>query len=175
MDYNRVIFRKINGLAGKNEWLDAFGRAGAEWVIIAMAGWFISGIFIENFPGYRTIYLFLAISAGAWLAGWGINWLLAWQMKEIRPVLAEQNAKSFFKPITGWHSYPSDHAMTAFLLFFLGLFFHIPGAWALLPMALWVCWGRVYCAMHYPFDIIGGIATAAFSLALAGYIYRLIL
>ena len=65
--------------------------------------------------------------------------------------------------------------MTAFLFLFLAVVFNLSGAWALLPLALWVSWGRVYAAAHYPFDIVGGAATAFFAASVAGLIFGLVL
>jgi membrane-associated phospholipid phosphatase len=48
----------------------------------------------------------------------------------------------------------------------MALIFHLPLAWALLPMALWVVWGRVYAGLHYPFDIIGGAVLAALTVTI---------
>ena len=52
--------------------------------------------------------------------------------------------------------------------------FHFPGAWATIPMALWVMWGRVYAGLHYPLDILGGVGVAAFAATLVYYVNNLL-
>ncbi|MCX6780452.1 MAG: phosphatase PAP2 family protein [Candidatus Magasanikbacteria bacterium] len=48
------------------------------------------------------------------------------------------------------------------MIFLMALIFGFPTAWGLLPLVLWVCWGRVYSGVHYPGDILGGATLAAF-------------
>ena len=48
--------------------------------------------------------------------------------------------------------------------------FHLPSAWALVLMAMWVMWGRVYAGVHYPLDILGGTAVAGLVATIGSYI-----
>jgi len=52
--------------------------------------------------------------------------------------------------------------MSAFVILFTSYIFNLPASWALLPLALWVVWGRLYAGVHYPLDILGGIGVAIF-------------
>ncbi len=159
MNLNSQILAKINGLSGRNRWLDAFGRAGAEWVILAIVAWYAVGVFMTR-AARQEIIVPLAILAAAWLAGLLLNYILAKIMREPRPYLTNPEIKLLFIPLSGWKSFPSDHVMSAFLILFLALMFHLPAAWSLLPLALWVAWGRLYAGLHYPLDIIGGVCVA---------------
>lgn len=153
--------------------LDAFGRAGAEWVIVGMLGWFAAGAFIIRMPNYRLVFwpiIFLAVS---WLAGLLIDQIIGLIVREPRPQVTYPESKQLFHSLSNWKSFPSDHAMSAWLIFFLALEFGLPAAFALLPMALWVSWGRVYAGLHYPFDLVGGLAVAAL-VCVVGY-YGLVL
>ena len=174
MDINTKIFLKINSFAGKSKLLDSFGRAGAEWVILAMLGWYAAGVFInvlpEKWPVLWPLIFFVAAWCVAWLAGMGMGISL----RESRPYINNPQTKLLFRPMMSWKTFPSDHSMTACLLIFLSFMFHLPGAWALIPMALWVVWGRVYAGLHYPLDILGGMGTAAFAAALAYYAMSLL-
>lgn len=53
--------------------------------------------------------------------------------------------------------------MTAFLICFVLLLGSNIWGWILLPFCLLVGWGRIYGGVHYPADILGGIAVALVS------------
>ena len=162
IDLNTKILLKINGLVGKSKLLDSFGRAGAEWLIVAIGAWYIASDLVENMPDRRRVFFPLIFLAAAWTVGWLINLLIGMSVREQRPYITNPQIKPLFHSLVSWKTFPSDHSMSAFLMFFMANIFHLPGAWALLPMALWVVWGRVYAGMHYPLDILGGISVAVF-------------
>jgi len=172
MDINQLFFNKINALVGKNKILDAFGRAGAEWVIFIMFAWFFLSGFL--FPLTTTWQFFQPVLTFfvVWLIGWGSDILIGMYIREGRPHLTDPNKKILFTPLMSWKSFPSDHAMTAFLIFMVAMIFQLPLFWGLLPLALWVCWGRVYAGLHYPIDIAGGFSMA---LILSVILYNLLL
>lgn len=161
-NYNLALFEKINGLVGRNKWLDAFGRAGAEFVVFAMLGWYaVSAWYLTD--NWFGLIIFFVYFASAWIFGWLIDLGVGLIVREQRPSVGEPMVKPLFLPLMKWKSFPSDHAMTAFLFFFLALFFGLPLAGGLLILALWVAWGRIYAGVHYPLDIVGGACVAAFS------------
>jgi undecaprenyl-diphosphatase len=110
----------------------------------------------------------------AWAVGWLINLLIGMSVREPRPYITNSQIKPLFHSLVSWKTFPSDHSMSAFLIFFMACIFHFGGAWALAPMALWVVWGRVYAGMHYPFDILGGISVAVFAATLVDYTMSLL-
>ncbi|KKU27300.1 MAG: Phosphoesterase, PA-phosphatase related protein [Candidatus Magasanikbacteria bacterium GW2011_GWA2_46_17] len=170
MSLNTSLFFKINRLVGKNRWLDAFGRAGAEWVVVAMLGWYVASDFIANLPGKRAVFWPLAFLAMGWTVGWFVSLLIGLAVREPRPHITHPESNLLFTPLMSWKSFPSDHSMSAFVMFFLAAIFQIPAYWALLPLALWVGWGRVYAGVHYPIDVLGGLAVAFLSGALCYYL-----
>ena len=170
MDINTKVFLKINAPVGKSKLLDAFGRAGAEWVILAMLGWYTAGVFINCMPEVWPVLIPLIFFLGSWCLGWLIGLGIGMSLREPRPYVNNPQVKLLFRPLMSWKSFPSDHSMSAWLMDFMDYIFHLPGAWALAPMALWVAWGRVYAGLHYPLDIFGGIGVAVFVSALAGYV-----
>lgn len=161
MNLNVSLFFTVNKLIGKNRWLDLFGKAGAEFVIIAMLGWYMGSVFLSNNTSQKVVLIRILTLAIAWLFGWLIDLSIALLVKEPRPQVKFPEVKLLFQPIMSWKSFPSDHAMSAWLMVFLALLFGLPGVEGLVAMALWVCWGRVYCGLHYPFDLVGGMAVAA--------------
>lgn len=169
-DLNTKIFLKINGSAGKSKLLDNFGRAGAEWVIIAMIGWYIAGVLIDRMPDKRLVFWPLVFFVSAWAVGWIINLLVGMSNREPRPYITYPQTRLLFKPLMSWKTFPSDHSMSAWLIVFMAYIFYLPGAWALALMALWVVWGRVYAGLHYPLDILGGAGVGAFVASLSYYI-----
>ena len=162
MNYNVSLFLKINKLVGKNRWLDLFGKAGAEWVIISMLGWYVASVFIDYNSETRNILLRTGTLAVGWLGGWCISILIGTIVREPRPHVTYPESKLLFQPYMSWKSFPSDHAMSAWLIFFLAFIFGLPGLEGLFVLALWVCWGRVFAGLHYPFDLVGGFFLAAF-------------
>jgi undecaprenyl-diphosphatase len=162
MDINTRIFFRINRVVNKNWFLDAFGRAGAEWVPIAMIGWYTTFLFLDQLPNIRAIFLALAFLGSAIILAWLLNLLIGFIIKKPRPYITYPQTKVLLYPYPyfGKKTFPSDHTTIAFLIFFMGLMLHITWSWQLLPMALWVGWGRVYAGVHYPADILGGIIMA---------------
>ena len=158
-DLNNKIFLKINGLVGKNRWLDGFGRAGAEFVIVAMAGWYLISVLVGS-STVEALYTNLLILPISWIFAWLLDLGIAILVKENRPQVENPEVKQLFKPMMNWKSFPSDHSMTAFLFFFIALFFGLPFTGGLFLLALWVVWGRVYCGVHYPLDALAGFLTA---------------
>lgn len=160
MNFNVSLFFKINSLVGRNRWLDLFGKVGAEFVIIAMLGWYVASVFLGSKTS-PVIWIRIGTFAFAWVLGWLINILIGKIVKEPRPHVTYPESKLLFQPLMSWKSFPSDHAMSAFLMVFLAVLFGLPGVEGLLAMTLWVCWGRVYSGLHYPFDLVGGVVVAA--------------
>ncbi|HLD60757.1 MAG TPA: phosphatase PAP2 family protein, partial [Patescibacteria group bacterium] len=141
MNWNAILFFKINSLVGKNRWLDAFGRAGAEFVIVAMLGWYMASSLIAARPQVAIVPIVLL--ALAVVFGWVFNVGIGLLIKEPRPHVTYPQSKLLFTPMNSWKSFPSDHAMIAWLIFFMAILFALPGLEMLLPLALWVSWGRV--------------------------------
>lgn len=161
MNLNYKLFLKINAKVGHNHWLDAFGRAGAELVILGMGGWYIAISLILNFGNKFAMYLpilTLLVCVGVGLV---ISNIVGFFVQEVRPRLRFPEIKILFHPLSSWKSFPSDHAFAAFLIFFLALIFNFPTVWGLLPLAIWVCWARIYAGVHFPLDVVGGIILAA--------------
>jgi len=146
---------------GKNRWLDAFGRAGAEWVIIGMFGWYASVSFIISYGNLFKMALPLLALGSAIVVGWLFSNIVAEFVKEVRPRMTYPEIKILFWPLYSYKSFPSDHAMAAFMIFFMAIIFNLPTAWELLPLAVWVGFGRVYAGVHYPADILGGFSLAS--------------
>ncbi|MFA7654249.1 MAG: phosphatase PAP2 family protein [Candidatus Magasanikbacteria bacterium] len=178
IDINLYIFQRINSLAGKNKWLDAFGRAGGEWVIFGMLGWFFVISWLAMRANLQVSIRSIGILMISSLLGWVLNWLLALFIHEPRPFVKDPNNNTMFHPLFPslfkWKSFPSDHTMFAFTIFFTALVLHLPLVWPLFVLALWVGWGRIYAGVHYPGDIVGGFAVAMFVGSVANYVINIL-
>lgn len=150
----------INAKTGQSPWLDAFGRAGAEWVVFGMAGWYVTISLILNFGNKFAMYLPILTFVVCSSFGLIISNTIGFFVKEARPRLRFPEIKILFWPASSWKSFPSDHTLGAFLIFFLAVVFNLPTAWSLLPLAIWVAWGRIFAGVHFPLDIVGGFALA---------------
>jgi undecaprenyl-diphosphatase len=170
MNFNVRLFKRINALVGSSKWLDAFGRAGAEYVVIGMLVWFVLADLSAYLPSKRAAILPILFLGTAWTLGWFLDLFIGIIVREPRPHITHPESKLLFTPLMNWKSFPSDHAMSSWLIFFIAAVFHLPFAWGLLPLALWVCWGRVYSGVHYPFDIVGGFGVAGLVSVVAYYV-----
>lgn len=168
MDLNTKVFLKVNNWVGKNKWLDAFGRAGAEFVIIAMIGWYLVSAMVGS-PTMEDLYKSLFILPFGWIFAWLLDLAIAFLVRENRPQVEMPEVKQLFKPMMSWKSFPSDHAMSAFLMFFISLLLGLPFIFGLFVLALWVVWGRIFCGVHYPLDALAGFLTALVSSLFAYY------
>jgi len=176
MSLNSYLFSKINGLLGKSRFLDAVGRAGAEFVIFAMSGWLIVSMYLlaNNLSEFWRLLIIFIYAA---LLGWAINWILAFIIHEPRPFMSGQDHSLFhpmFPKLFSWKSFPSDHTMFSFMIFFMALVLQLPLAWPLLFLAIWVACGRVFSGVHYPSDVVGGAAVALFVASLANYLVNVL-
>jgi len=163
MNLNTRIFFKINQFLGKSSVLDAFGRAGAEWAIIASLGWFITTIFVVLDPDWKLAILYSGFFGICILVTWGLNTVIGKIVKQPRPYIIYPQTKVLLnpRPIFSNKTFPSDHTTFAFLIFFVAVFLGLPWTFGLMGLALWVGWGRLYAGVHYPSDIFGGIFIAA--------------
>src|SRR5690348_15675211 len=123
LDLNTKIFLKINNLSGKSKLLDSFGRAGAEWLVVAMIGWYIGSDLIDRMPSKQLVLLPLIFLGAAWTIGWLVNLLIGMTMNEPRPYVTYPQTKLLFKPLMSWKTFPSDHSMSVFLMFFMACMF----------------------------------------------------
>lgn len=172
MNWNTKLFLYINRLIGQNRWLDAFGRAGAEWAILVLLAWFVVGfVQVSDFNLWLTLKGLLIIFC-FWFLGIIMGYVLALFVCEVRPHLKHPESKYLFLPLSNWKAFPSDHAYTAFFFFFIAIVLCLPYVWPLLLLAIWVGWGRVYAGVHYPFDIIGGMILAG-TISMVYYLYAI--
>ena len=160
MNWNRRLFFAINRWVGKYSWLDMLGRWSAEYAIIVLLAWYGGVLFLQFSDSWYRLAFLIFLSAVAWVAAWILNVAIGLVVSEPRPHMTNPSSKLLFTPLMSWKSFPSDHAMSAWLFVWLGIAFMVPGWPVLVTLALIVSWGRVFAGVHYPLDIVGGFIVA---------------
>ncbi len=166
VDLNVEIFQWIHAGSGTRPFVDgvaAFFAQGGPWI---MACFFIALYFFVN----RNKRISLLQASWSAILGLIINWFIALFYFHPRPFMMGLCTPLF--PHVRETSFPSDHAS---LLFSAALYlsmdrkcfaYGIP----LSVVAILTAWGRVYCGIHFPFDMVGSFAVGLIS---AGFIHLL--
>ena len=131
----------------------------AEWVIFALALWMVLGWVYGRRP-FRASLMSAGLAAAL---GLGINQLIGLIWYHPRPF--ELGIGHQFLPHGLETSFPSDHAT---VLWALGLWLVAQRStrrWGMLigSLGVAVAWSRVYLGIHFPFDMLGSLAVAVFS------------
>jgi len=152
---NDAWFSAINAFAGKNPYLDAFMIFSAQVLIFIVP----SVIIYLFFTGRRELAVMVFLSsfiAGAISMGIGAVYY------HPRPfVLGLGTTLISHAPDS---SFPSDHTSVAFAFAFSFLMFNRYRASAVfIPIASLIGIARIFCGVHFPLDIIGGVLVGVIS------------
>ena len=162
---NIYLFNLINHLAGRNVFLDRimiFLACYLIWIIplFLFYLWFKKSSDQEN----KKLSLFILTSVVISLIfSWGIS------LVYFHPRPFVMNLGTQLIPHYPDSSFPSGHATAAFAVAFILLFLkkHKGSAWFFV-LAFLISLARVFCGVHFPFDIIGSFFVAAIG---AGIVY----
>ncbi len=171
LSWSHKLFLRINQLMSASSRWDGLVRFCGYWLIWILAlsfGIFLCVFFVQKKISWQEI----EIVSMAWIISYGLSYGLALLFPHQRPVKELPQIKTVFHTLGTWKSFPSDHTIAVTLFFIFSCFF----SFGLLPMiffglsAVLVALGRIFGGVHYPRDILGGIAVASFGFALCAFV-----
>lgn len=158
MNLDHQLFFKINGLVGKNKVLDKISKFFGQILIYLATLLLIILSFLDSQLDILMPFVAFVFLAFSWIISLSIGLIVRRQ----RPFIKYPNkTNNLIKPLLEqWKSFPSDHAMIMTVICFTSLLFN-PFYITLLGLVflILIAWGRVYCGVHYPADILGGITV----------------
>jgi len=166
-DVNIYFFNFINGAAGKSPWLDGAMIFVANCFIFIIPLFFVYLWFAKKGRG-RKEALFIFISGLlSLLISWGISLIYF----HPRPFVMDLGVKLI--QYIADSSFPSDHATAMFAVAFSLLF--LKRYWSgtiFLILALLVGGARVFCGVHFPFDVGGSILVSFIAVSIVFMLER---
>lgn len=161
LSWSHKLFLVFNRRIGVSKWYDTSVRFLARVTLFILAGVVMVGLVTLSTPLMDRLEWLIWLSV-AWCVGMGMGWLVAWLFPHPRPVVELPGVKTLVTPLSNWKSFPSDHAFSAWLLvFFTGFVLESSWVWwSGMVLAIGVSAGRVLAGVHYPRDILAGLALA---------------
>lgn len=147
----------------------------AEWIIRvqqtlssstgrALIGFFARWLIYLYLPFvffYRkSVEWYTALITAGWsvLLAFAISSMLAWLIQRARPFVAVSEIQAIVPPNIQTGSFPSSHTAIAVAIALSLSQIHFSITILVLCMAFFIGLGRIAAGMHYPTDILGGIA-----------------
>ena len=166
-----VGFRDVNDFAKQTSWLHGVLSAYATYGVVLFAVLLVAGYLMARSSGSLP-----RVAAALWAAGGmgvaiALNQLIVHAADEPRPFVALPNVLTLVH-----HSadpgFPSDHAVMAGAVA-AGLYFvsRLLG-WIAAAAAIVIAFARVYIGVHYPQDVLAGLALGAVVVLLLGMLAR---
>ena len=164
-DLDRALFRAVFGvkwgpLTSVMRAFTVAGTAGALWGFLAAVGFVLTGL-----EPSRLLIPWTAIAA-SWIVAEGAKYLF----DRTRPFLWDTEIAPLIKTPSS-SSFPSGHSATAAAGAITLSVLYPPFAPVLVLAGLLVVLSRVYLGVHFPFDVLAGVAigtaTSAVVLAVA--------
>ncbi len=152
------LFQIINGLVGKNIWLDSFLIFCAEYLIFGLVLVLIFLFFTLKEKKKKIQLLILALSSS--ILSWLLGQLISLIYFRPRPFVEQDDIIQLIQHVQD-KSFPSDHAVIAFVLgLSIYLFNKKLGVLALIGAFL-ISFARIFSGIHYPSDVLGGVIIAS--------------
>lgn len=160
MNLDYQFFKIINDFAGKNAVLDKIGIFFAEYLpyligVAALA--FAIYWFVKN-KSWKVVWQALAaviLSRGI------ITEAIRFLWHRPRPFAGHTVNLLINHEVSG--SFPSGHTTLLFALATIIYFWDKKIGWLFFALSFLACFARIFAGVHYPTDILGGIAIGVFS------------
>lgn len=166
---NEAILDAINGLAGRSSLLDSIGRFGANDLLYVVLG-FLALLGAVEFLGDRRgatrVAIVAVLAVGASLV---IGSIIAHFWFEARPFITHPDTVRLI-PHSADNAFPSDHALVGGAAATVGLIAWPRWGWLAVLGALLLSLARVFVGVHYPGDVLAGLAIGAVCAVVAWWV-----
>jgi undecaprenyl-diphosphatase len=158
MNFDYLIFQKINNLAGQCSWFDKLMIFLAEYLIyVLLVGGLVYLFFSYQRQWKKLIPVILAIILSRGI----ITEIIRFFYYRPRPFLTHQVISLVSHDISG--SFPSGHMTFIFPLIYFVALANKKMGWGFLVLGVLMGLARIYVGVHYPLDIIFGILIGVLS------------
>ncbi len=168
-DFDYRIFKIFNGFAGKSVGWDGVFIVAAEYVLFLMLAGLVLFVLLKEKDKIRWTTALHAL-ASAFIGRAILIPIIRMLFFRPRPFISGAVTQLVsHNPLEG--SFPSAHATVMFALAFSLFFVNVRWALAYFVLAVLSSFARIVVGVHFPFDILGGMLVAAFSVLLAKWMF----
>lgn len=168
---NESVFDAINGLAGRSSLLDSLGRFAANDFLYVIGAFLLILGLRELFSDRQLavrVALAAVIAVGASLV---IGAVIAHFWFEARPFVTHPDTIRLI-PHSADNAFPSDHALVAGAAATVGLLAWPRWGWLAVLGAIVLSVARVFVGVHYPGDVLVGLAIGGVCAVIAWWVMR---
>lgn len=164
---DKLIFYKLNGLAGISGWTDKIISFFAGSLVYFMAGAVLLIFLVSFYPKFRkfrrkNFELAVLTGVSAILGRFGLAELIRLFYNRPRPFEYLKGVQKLIDHVAGG-SFPSGHATIAFAIAAaMYLYYPRQSIWFWLA-AILVGFGRITAGVHFPSDVLGGVLVGIFT------------
>lgn len=197
--FDHSFFKSINSLAGKNLFVDALMIFIAKYLIFWLGAGIV---FFEFFPKLKknfssiidrqclsttdkqhllmqsksfqlvqSNHLLILLAFFSSFLAFLLNLIISLFRFRLRPFITHSETYQLVGHVSD-KSFPSDHTAVAFALGFS--LFLINKKWGIifLILAFLIGFARIFCGLHYPLDVLGGILIALFAVLIIKWVFK---
>ena len=159
---NQAIFHRLNAPEGLSGTSLVFAIAACKYSVFVLAALIVLA-WARGQTCDRTHLIYITLAA---VLALGINYVLGLAFPHPRPFMI--GLGHTFLSHAPENSFPSDHATLMWTVAF-GLLLRRSSrslAWLAMILAVLTSWARVFLGLHFPFDMLGSVAVAVFTLTI---------
>lgn len=177
LTWSQQLFFFLNKKHGQRIWFDQFMVFAAQYLIVLhIAIIILATFFILADQQWILFELFAKETMFLVAVALVTSYTIGWVVPHRRPIREFPQTSLLFHTLKTWKSFPSDHTIMVFSTWGMFLWFSL--LWlddlarvrysilifliVTFVSAALVAFSRIYCGVHYPRDILGGILIAAF-------------